>query len=72
MGVWPTPWAEACLLEGNRFWFYSLVFSIVWTCLQLYRSLSVKGGTKRKEPGKSLCESTAIAYMGSAGESEKF
>jgi hypothetical protein len=35
MGVWPSTWAEACLLEGNKFWFYSLVCSILLGALQL-------------------------------------
>lgn len=35
MGVWPSPWAEICLLEGNKFWFYSLVCSILLGVLQL-------------------------------------
>lgn len=35
MGYWQTPLARTCLLEGNRFWFYSLVFSIAWGFLQL-------------------------------------
>ena len=29
MGVWITPWAEVCMLEANRFWFYSLVCSLI-------------------------------------------
>ncbi len=35
MGVWPSPWAETCLVEANKFWFYSLVCSIVLGVLQL-------------------------------------
>lgn len=30
MGIYSHPWASTCLLEGNRFWFCSLIFSIVW------------------------------------------
>jgi len=30
MGVWLSPWADACMLEANKFWFYSLVLSIIW------------------------------------------
>jgi len=33
--VWPVPWAEACLVEGNKFWFYSLVCSILLGAVQL-------------------------------------
>ncbi|KAH6723997.1 peroxisomal biogenesis factor 11 [Leptodontidium sp. 2 PMI_412] len=35
MGYWPTALAKTCLLEGNKFWFYSLVCSIIWGLLQL-------------------------------------
>ncbi|KAH7342909.1 peroxisomal biogenesis factor 11 [Rhexocercosporidium sp. MPI-PUGE-AT-0058] len=35
MGYWPTPLAKICLLEGNKFWFYSLVCSMLWGLLQL-------------------------------------
>ncbi|PVH89859.1 hypothetical protein DL98DRAFT_508100 [Cadophora sp. DSE1049] len=34
MGYWPTPLASTCLLEGNKFWFYSLVCSLLWGSLQ--------------------------------------
>ncbi|KAK0124324.1 hypothetical protein ONS95_009294 [Cadophora gregata] len=34
MGYWATPLAGNCLLEGNKFWFYSLVCSILWGLLQ--------------------------------------
>jgi hypothetical protein len=36
MGAWPSTWAEACLVEGNKFWFYSLVGSIFLGAMQLY------------------------------------
>ena len=34
MGYWPTPLASTCLLEGNKFWFYSLAISLFWGLLQ--------------------------------------
>lgn len=36
IGVWPTPWVATCMLEANRFWFYSLVFSILWGLMQIF------------------------------------
>jgi hypothetical protein len=36
MGVWPTPWAQMCLLEANKLWFYSLVCSILAACVPLF------------------------------------
>jgi len=54
MGVWPSPWAEAVLVEGNKFWFYSLVCSILLGGLQLYaEGGEVKGGSTEKDTGKS-------------------
>jgi Peroxisomal biogenesis factor 11 (PEX11) len=48
MGVWPSSWAETCLLEGNKFWFYSLVCSILLGALQL----NAGGGEAESEPNK--------------------
>lgn len=45
MGVYSHPWASTCLLEGNRFWFYSLVFSIVWSL-----SLLIIGDSTLSQP----------------------
>jgi Peroxisomal biogenesis factor 11 (PEX11) len=52
MGVWSSPWAEACLVEGNKFWFYSLVCSILLGVVQLYDG---RGEVKSEsgEKGKS-------------------
>ncbi|TVY83272.1 Peroxisomal membrane protein PMP27 [Lachnellula suecica] len=36
LGVWPAPWAQLCVIEGHRFWFYSLLFSIGWCMMQLF------------------------------------
>jgi len=33
MGAWPSPWADACMFEANKLWFYSLLLSIVWGLL---------------------------------------
>ncbi len=35
MGIWPAEWAKMLLIEGNKFWFYSLLFSIALGILQL-------------------------------------
>jgi hypothetical protein len=51
--VWPSPWAEMCLLEGNRFWFYSLVCSILSGVCQLYTGGGeLKGGSGEKSDAK--------------------
>jgi hypothetical protein len=55
MGVWPSPWAEACLVEGNKFWFYSLVCSILLGALQLNSADGkVEGQTSEKAKGKKV------------------
>jgi hypothetical protein len=40
------------MLEGNRFWFYSLVLSIIWGCVQISRLPSGDEGTSEKERGE--------------------
>jgi len=47
--VWQTPWAAKCLVVANRFWFCSLVFSVILGCLQL-----LYGPSKMVKPGKKL------------------
>jgi hypothetical protein len=48
MEIWSTTWAPGLNLEGNRFWFYSLIFSLISCALQLYRLrfISAPSGTK--------------------------
>jgi hypothetical protein len=36
MEIWSTTWASTLLLEANKFWFYSLLFSLASCLLQLY------------------------------------
>lgn len=51
--MWPSSWAEACLVEGNKFWFYSLVCSILLGVLQLNSgSGEVEGKSSDKTKGK--------------------
>ncbi|KAH8801627.1 peroxisomal biogenesis factor 11 [Xylogone sp. PMI_703] len=38
MGAWKTTWAARCMIEANKFWFYSLVFSIIRNVLELLKS----------------------------------
>ncbi|KAE9373452.1 hypothetical protein N431DRAFT_482476 [Stipitochalara longipes BDJ] len=53
MGVWLVPWAETCLVEGNKFWFYSLVCSILLGGVQLYTGDGeTKVGNSEKSRGK--------------------
>ena len=54
MGVWMTPWAEVCILEGNRFWFYSLVCSMFAGGMKLFlrdeRRVVGSGRAKGEKP----------------------
>jgi hypothetical protein len=55
MGAWPTPWAEVCQVEGNKFWFYSLVCSIFLGVLQLYaEGGEVKDGSNERPEAKKI------------------
>jgi hypothetical protein len=60
IGVWTTPWAERVMLEGNRFWFYSLCFSILWGVVGLFsrQDLSKKG------PGRRGRKADGVAVKG--------
>jgi len=53
MGVWTSPWTEGLMLEANRFWFYSLVLSVVWGGIQIRRlqqlSVEIKGDESPEE-----------------------
>ncbi|KAL2075792.1 hypothetical protein VTL71DRAFT_735 [Oculimacula yallundae] len=67
MGYWVTPLARTCILEGNRFWFYSLICSILWGLLQLVDVMTEKEDPKvtdtnnEKEEKNSSTELTAKA-----------
>ena len=59
MGIWPTPWMQQCMVEGNRFWFYLLLLSIILGVMQLFGSSEVagdkkSGGEKRAKDGKKV------------------
>ncbi|KAG4443826.1 hypothetical protein IFR05_000726 [Cadophora sp. M221] len=60
MGYWPTPLAKTCLLEGNKFWFYSLVCSILWGMLQFVDVANeryvLKGQIDEKDENESSSE----------------
>ncbi|RAL68679.1 hypothetical protein DID88_007387 [Monilinia fructigena] len=36
MGICSTPWSSICILEGNKFWFYSLCISIFGGFVDLF------------------------------------
>jgi hypothetical protein len=36
MEIWNTTWGPILLLEANRFWFYSIIFSLIASFIQLY------------------------------------
>jgi hypothetical protein len=64
MGVWSSTWAEACLLEGNKFWFCSLVCSILLGALQLNVGRGkVKGERGEKPKGKKQGAQTQRTYL---------
>lgn len=58
MGVYSTSWASGLLLEANRFWFYSLCFSLVLAVLQLsqlyFETPIPEGEEKISRNGKSI------------------
>jgi hypothetical protein len=58
MGIYPTSWAETFMVEANKFWFYSLVLSVVSGLLRIFwlsrthpvfRGISTTLGTPSKE-----------------------
>jgi hypothetical protein len=55
MEIWSTTWAPALLLEGNKFWFYSLLFSLASCLLQLYRLRFLSNS-----PGRSKATSNTL------------
>ena len=54
IGVWPTPWAGRCMLEANKFWFYSLLFSTLSAIVQLLFGTSPQPSRERKSSPKRL------------------
>ncbi|KAH8599773.1 peroxisomal biogenesis factor 11 [Bisporella sp. PMI_857] len=57
-GIYPTSWAETFMVEANKFWFYSLVLSVVSGLLRIFwlsrthpvfRGISTTLGTPSKE-----------------------
>ena len=55
MEIWSTTWAPTLLLEANKFWFYSLLFSLASCLLQLYRLrfLSTPAGATARSKAES-------------------
>ena len=47
IGVWTSPWAAGIMLEANKFWIYSLVFSILGGFVQLFGSPEAGGGSEK-------------------------
>jgi Peroxisomal biogenesis factor 11 (PEX11) len=50
MEIWSTTWAPTLLLEANKFWFYSLLFSLASSFLQVCQGTT---RIKSKSPAKS-------------------
>ena len=63
IGVWPTPYADTILLEGNRFWFYSLVCSILWGVVQLFERHNADGESKKSDEKRPARKSTKDAGL---------
>jgi hypothetical protein len=58
MEIWSTTWAPALLLEGNKFWFYSLLFSLASCLLQLFRLPFLSNS-----PGRSKATSDTLPRL---------
>lgn len=73
MNVWPTDWAKSCFIEANKLWFYSLMCSIMGSCLQLWYTASVKqsAGKADKSGEKLSNEGRVKTRSRRAKESEK-
>jgi len=56
LGVWTTSWARVVFIESSKFWFYSLVFSLLGTGWQM---LWICGRTEEMKPNASA-ESTKL------------
>jgi hypothetical protein len=55
MEIWSPAWAPTLLLEANKFWFYSLLFSLASCLLQVYRlrSLPTPAGATARSKARS-------------------
>lgn len=65
MGVWETPWAQMCLLEANKLWFYSLVCSILAACVPIF------AGDVEKEKSKTVSGGAVKTRSQRAKDAEK-
>jgi hypothetical protein len=52
MGIWTSPWAKRCVLEGHRFWFYSLLCSILLGLMQIFGPKVQERGSGKGKSGK--------------------
>ena len=73
MDVWPTDWAKICFIEANKLWFYSLLCSIMGSCLRLWYYVSVKQSARKahKCEEKSSNEGRVKLRSQRAKEAEK-
>ena len=60
MEIWSTTWALTLLLEANKFWFYSLLFSLASCLLQLYRVRSPS--TPLRATARSKAKSNVLPW----------
>jgi len=72
IGIWETEWADKCMVEANRFWIYSLVFSIIWGSMQLRYGPSTKlgGNVSFREMSTEDKYELLAVQMEAAGERE--
>lgn len=64
MGVYPTPLAEICMLQANKFWFYSLLCSITRYLVNLqshYYSSSHSSATPTPRSSQPSPSSTSLS-----------
>ena len=52
MEIWPTDWAKTCFIEANKLWFYSLVCSILRSCVQLWNANGGKQSAGKADKGR--------------------
>ncbi len=65
IGVWPAPWADRCMLEANKFWFYSLIFSLLSGMFQLFFGSSSRSSRERKASPKKLIKKKPSSALNS-------
>jgi hypothetical protein len=71
IGVWPAPWADRCMLEANKFWFYSLLFSILSAIADLLFNPSPQPSRERKSSPKKLVKKKSAELRLNSGKKKR-